>query len=55
MNIPLDARSFAWYDVAAKAWHADAGTFTIRVSRSSADPQLVGKVSLAKPILLPVE
>jgi len=55
VNIPLDARSFAWYDVAAKAWHADAGTFTIRVSRSSADPQLVGKVSLAKPILLPVE
>jgi beta-glucosidase len=55
ITVPLDARSFAWYDVAAKAWHADAGTFTIRVSRSSADPQLVGKVSLSKPILLPVE
>jgi len=55
VTIPLDARSFAWYDVAAKAWRADAGTFTIHVSRSSADLQLEGKVSLAKPILLPVE
>jgi len=53
--VPLDARSFAWYDVAAKAWHVDAGTFAIRVGRSSTDPQLEGKVSLAKPILLPVE
>jgi beta-glucosidase len=53
--VPLDARSFAWYDVAAKAWHADAGTFAIHVGRSSADPQLEGKVVLAKPIFLPVE
>jgi beta-glucosidase len=53
--VPLDARSFAWYDVAAKAWHADAGTFAIHVGRSSADRQLEGKVVLAKPILLPVE
>ena len=55
MTVPLDARSFAWYDVSAKAWHADSGTFTIRVSRSSADPQLEGKISLTKPILIPVE
>jgi beta-glucosidase len=55
LTVPLNARSFAWYDVPAKSWHADAGTFTIHVSRSSADPQLEGKVSLAKPILLPVE
>jgi beta-glucosidase len=54
VSVPLTARSFAWYDVAAMAWHADAGTFTIHVSRSSADPQLRGKVSLARPILLPV-
>lgn len=53
--IPLDARSFAWYDVGAKAWHADAGTFTVHVSRSSADPQLEGKISLAQPVILPVE
>jgi beta-glucosidase len=55
LTVPLNARSFAWYDVPAKSWHADAGTFTIHVSRSSADPQLEGKVSLAKPILLPVD
>jgi len=55
VTVPLDARSFAWYDVPAKAWHVDAGTFTIRVSRSSADPQLQGTISLPKPILIPVE
>ncbi len=54
VKVPLDARSFAWYDVAAKAWHADAGTYTIHVSRSSANPQLEGKISLMRPILLPV-
>jgi beta-glucosidase len=55
VNVALDARSFAWYDVPAKSWHADAGTFTVHVSRSSADPQLQGKISLAQPILLPVD
>jgi beta-glucosidase len=53
--IPLDARSFAWYDVGAKAWHADAGTFTVHIGRSAADPQLEGKISLDHPIILPVE
>jgi beta-glucosidase len=55
MTVPLNARSFAWYDVPAKSWHVDAGTFTIHVSRSSSDPQLDGKLSLTQPILLPVE
>jgi beta-glucosidase len=53
--IPLDARSFAWYDVAAKTWHADAGTFKLHIGRSSADPQLEGRVSIARPVLLPVD
>jgi beta-glucosidase len=52
--IPLDARSFSWYDVKAKAWHADAGSFTVHVSRSSVDPQLEGKITLSQPISLPV-
>jgi beta-glucosidase len=55
VTVPLDARSFAWYDVVAKAWRADAGAFAIHVGRSSADPLLDGEVVLAKPILLPVE
>lgn len=45
VTVPLDARSFAWYDVKAKAWQADAGNFTVHVSRSSADPQLEGKIT----------
>jgi beta-glucosidase len=53
--LPLDARSFAWYDVNAKAWRIDAGTFTVHIARSSADPQLDGSISIVKPVLLPVE
>ena len=55
VTLPLDARSFAWYDVAAKAWHADAGAFSLHISRSSADPQLEGKITLAQPVLIPVQ
>jgi beta-glucosidase len=54
VTIPLDARSFTWYDEKAAAWHADAGSFTIHVSRSSADLQLEGHVKLEQAILLPV-
>ena len=54
VTIPLEPRSFTWYDEKAAAWHADQGSFTVRVSRSSADPQLEGKVYLSQPITLPV-
>jgi beta-glucosidase len=55
VTVPLDARSFTWYDEKAAAWHADAGSFTVHVSRSSADVQLEGKVTLAAPIVIPVK
>ena len=55
VTVPLDARSFTWYDEKAAAWHADTGSFTIHVRRSSADLQLEGKLSLDKPIVLPVK
>ena len=55
VTVPLDARSFTWYDEKAAAWHADAGSFTVHVSRSSADPQLEGKITLEKAIVLPVK
>jgi beta-glucosidase len=55
VTVPLDARAFTWYDEKAAAWHADAGSFTIHVSRSSADSQLESKISLAKEIVLPVK
>lgn len=55
VTVPLEARSFTWYDTNAAAWHADAGTFTVHVSRSSADPQLEGKITLDHAIVLPVK
>ena len=55
VTVPLDARSFTWYDTTASSWHADAGSFTIHVSRSSEDPQLEGKITLDQAILLPVK
>lgn len=54
VTVPLDARSFTWYDEKAAAWHADAGSFSVHVSRSSADPQLEGKIALDQTIMLPV-
>jgi beta-glucosidase len=55
VTVPLSPRSFSWYDEKAAAWRADAGTFTIHVSRSSADPQLEGKITLANKIVQPVK
>ena len=55
VTVPLDARSFTWYDEKAAAWHADAGSFTVHVSRSSADPQLKGTITLDQAIVLPVK
>jgi beta-glucosidase len=54
ITIPLDARSFAWFDEKAKGWHADAATFTVHISRSSVDPQLEGSITLKEPIILPL-
>jgi beta-glucosidase len=50
ITIPLDARAFAFYDVAGKHWQADAGTFSILVGDSSADTPLSATVSLPKAI-----
>ena len=55
VSVPLDARSFTWYDEKAAAWHADAGSFTVHVSRSSVDQQLEGKITLDEAIVLPVK
>jgi beta-glucosidase len=55
VTVPLTARSFTWYDEKTAAWHADPGSFTVHVSRSSADPQLEGKVTLDQAIVLPVK
>ncbi|MGA9670470.1 MAG: glycoside hydrolase family 3 C-terminal domain-containing protein [Terracidiphilus sp.] len=55
VTVPLSARCFTWFDEKASAWHADAGTFTVHVSRSSADPQLQGTIKLTEAIVLPVK
>jgi len=55
VTMPLNVRSFSWYDEKAAAWHADAGSFTVHVSRSSADPQLEGKIELGEAIIQPVK
>ncbi len=54
-SVPLDSRSFAWFDEKAEAWRADAGSFTLHVSRSSTDPQLEGKVVLSETIVIPLK
>jgi len=48
VSVPLDVRSLAYYDVNAKAWRADPGTYNVLVGNSSADIALTGTVSLAQ-------
>jgi len=55
LTLPLDARSFAWYDTAKAAWHVHAGAFTVRIGRSSVDIALEGKIAVAAPAILPVK
>jgi len=54
ITLHLNARAFAWFDVKARAWHADAGPYTLRVGRSSQDIRLDTTVSIAAPVLMPV-
>jgi beta-glucosidase len=51
----INGRAFTWFDEKAGAWHGDAGSYTIHVSWSSADPQLEGKITLEKPFELSVK
>jgi beta-glucosidase len=44
VTIPLNARSFAYYDVPRKRWHIDGGEFTVRVGDSAANLPLEAKV-----------
>jgi beta-glucosidase len=50
VSVSLDARAFAFYDVTAKHWQADSGTYAITVGDSSVDTPLSGSVSLAKSV-----
>lgn len=48
VSIDLDARSFAYYDVARKSWTIDPGKFTIHVGDSVEGLELKGSVELSK-------
>jgi len=49
--LPLDVRSFAFYDVPAGRWRAEAGTYQILVGDSSEQIALQGTVTLPHSIL----
>lgn len=50
VTVPLDARAFSYYDVKAKKWRADAGTFGILVGSSSAKIELEGQAKLPRSL-----
>ena len=50
VSIPLDARSFSYYDVKSRAWKAEPGSFNIFVASSAADIKLEGKLNY-RPVL----
>jgi len=47
VSVPLDARSFAYFDVKRRQWRADAGTYRVIVGESSDKEVLSGTVTLA--------
>jgi beta-glucosidase len=50
VSVNLDARSFAYFDAAAKQWHIMPGTFGILVGGSSQDIALKGSVAVTEVI-----
>jgi len=47
-TVPLDTRSFAYYDEKSGAWRAPAGTYKVLVGKSSEDIEISGEIKLAK-------
>lgn len=45
VTVGLDRRAFAYYDVAARSWRVEPGTFEIMVGRSSRDIVLKGSLA----------
>jgi beta-glucosidase len=48
--LPLEARSFTYYDVAAKRWRADPGAYRVLIGESSEQIVLSGSVQLEHSI-----
>ena len=49
--LPLDMRSFAYYDVVSKRWRAEAGTYQVLIGESTEQIALKGTVTLPHSIL----
>jgi beta-glucosidase len=54
VSIPLDARSFAYYDPGAKAWRVEAGKYGIELARSAEDVQARVELELPARVSVPV-
>ena len=50
VTVPLDSRSFAYYDVEGKQWRIDPGTFDILVGRSSDQIELKGTIDVTTEV-----
>jgi beta-glucosidase len=54
VSLPLDARSFAHYDLAGQRWQAEPGTYGIELARSVEDVQQRAEVVLPALRVIPV-
>jgi beta-glucosidase len=50
VSVPLDARSFAYYDTATKRWTITPGDFGVSVGRSSQDIVLKGTIAVSSEV-----
>jgi beta-glucosidase len=50
VTVPLNTRSFAYYDVNGKQWRAEKGTYDVLVGSSSEQIELNGKIYLAQDL-----
>jgi beta-glucosidase len=54
VHVQLNARSFAYYDVQSRAWHANAGRYRIFVGRSSTEIVLTQELILPQAVSVPL-
>jgi len=53
VSVVLNARSFAYFDVATSQWRAEAAAFDVLVGRSSQQIELRGTINLSTAITIP--
>lgn len=53
VHVELNARSFAYFDVQSRAWHANAGRYRILVGRSSTEIVLTHDLILPQAVSVP--